>query len=209
MDNFDDLLPSQRALEDNPFANHFGGDRSSSPDPWASQFSRTQDDVYSSLPAVDVYATSFESPQEPLRIEAEDKISSVPTSPKVEKVAEPVINDPLELAAHAYDDDNESHPQTLPAGFRESRDSPPSSFNEIATIRPTEPEPFAATTTNLMASHSEFDNVHDHERHEQNARPLENQDDDDSDDDKPISQTLSKIQSEDASRAVCSLSFYL
>lgn len=212
MDSFDDLLPSQSALEDNPFATHFGGDRSSSPDPWASHFFRTQhDDVYSSLPAVDAYTPSSESPQERLSLESGDKRPSVPASPKLEKVAEPVLNDPLELAAHANDDDHEPRSDTQLSGFRQSRDSPPSSFNEIATIRPTGPEPFAATTiesTTEPISASDYDHDHDHERNEQNTRSSEGQDDDDSDDDKPISQTLSKIQSEDTGKAVCSLSFH-
>lgn len=208
MDSFDDLLPSQRGFEDNPFANPFGSDRSSSPDPWTSQYSSVQNDGYSSLPAVDAYPTSFESPQEHLSIESEDKPPSAPRSPEVEKRPEPVLNDPLESAAHANDDDNEARPETHPVGFRESRESPTSSFNEIATIRPTEPEPFATATTDLATSHSESVYDHDRERHEQNARPLENQEDDDSDDDKPISQTLNRIQSVDASRAVCSSLFY-
>lgn len=151
MDGFDDLLaPSRRALEDNPFANPFSNDRSHSPDPWASPFANTQQsDVFGSSSALDPYADSYESltissstPLDQSSEAEEDKATTPTTSPTTVKAEEQPLSDPLDSAAHANDDDDQPPPKNRLPGFRESHDSPQSTFNETATIRPTEPEQF-------------------------------------------------------------------
>jgi sorting nexin-1/2 len=158
MDGFDDLLaPSRRALEDNPFANPFSSDRSHSPDPWASPFASTQqDDAFGSSSALDPYANPYESLGAPSsrhqdqESEEGDRSTTATTSPTTTKAEELPLSDPLDSAAHANGDDDEPSPPRLP-GFRESHASPQPSFNETATIRPSEPErfdeaPVASTT---------------------------------------------------------------
>ncbi|KAJ7155346.1 Vps5 C terminal like-domain-containing protein [Mycena crocata] len=119
MDGFDDLLtPSQRSLEDNPFADPFAK-RSASPDPWTSPFARQQ--------PTDVYEYQERATTPPIEDE----------NPVVEK------NASLDPLNPTYDSDSEVSPRSPGPGFRESRESVSESdptFSEIATIRPTEPE---------------------------------------------------------------------
>lgn len=148
MDGFDDLLaPSRRVLEENPFANPISSDRSHSPDPWASPFANTQqNDVFGSS-ALDPYANPYESLTSSSTARLDDeheeggRATTATTSPTSTKVEEAPLSDPLDSAAHANDDDDEPPAHRLP-GFRESRDIPRPSFNETATIRPTESERF-------------------------------------------------------------------
>ncbi|KAK7012871.1 beta-glucan synthesis-associated [Favolaschia claudopus] len=103
MDGFDDLLAqSQSSLETNPFADPFSK-RSSSPDPWSSPFARQ--------------ASSDEDNEPP-----ETPVDEPPAS-------ESVGLNPLDgpLAPHS-------------PGFRESLPESEPGFSEIATIRPSEPE---------------------------------------------------------------------
>ncbi|KXN87413.1 Vacuolar protein sorting-associated protein vps5 [Leucoagaricus sp. SymC.cos] len=150
MDGFDDLLaPSRRDLEDNPFANPFSGDRSHSPDPWASPFTNTQQNsVFGSSSALDPYANPYASltssashHEEREEEDKEDHTTTATTSPTATKAEELPLGDPLDSAAHANDDDDEPPQPRLP-GFKQSHDSSKPSFDEIATIRPTEPERF-------------------------------------------------------------------
>lgn len=122
MDGFDDLLaPSRQALESNPFADL--GPRSGSPDPWASPYG----DVHASTNAFGENSS------------AADVFSSDPyTNPHASPTTDEPAADPLDSAHGGTDDDEEDN---RPLGFRTPgfRESV-SSFNETATIRPSEPE---------------------------------------------------------------------
>lgn len=122
MDGFDDLLaPSRQALESNPFADL--GHRSGSPDPWASPYA----DVHTS-------ANAFGENSSASEVFSSDTYSNTHASPSTE---EPTV-DPLD-SAHAATDEEEEDNRPLgfrTPGFRESV----SSFNETATIRPSEQE---------------------------------------------------------------------
>ncbi len=152
MDDFDDLLtPSRRGFEENPFANPFSNDRPHSPDPWASPFANTQQngDAFGSDAPLDPYVNPYESltSSSPTKHTHEhDKhdhtTTGTPSSPVVAKVEESPLSDPLDSAAHANEEDEEQPPPRRRPGFRESLDSSQSSFDETATIRPTEPELF-------------------------------------------------------------------
>ncbi|KAF5361888.1 hypothetical protein D9756_002350 [Leucocoprinus leucothites] len=150
MDGFDDLLtPSRRAFEENPFANPFSNDRSHSPDPWASPFANSQqDDAFGSSSALDPYANPYESlgasssTHNDVESEEGGHTAIATTSPTTTKAEELPLSDPLDLAAHAHDDDDDEQPPRQRPGFKESHGSPKSSFNETATIRPSEPEHF-------------------------------------------------------------------
>ncbi|ESK96508.1 sorting nexin 3 [Moniliophthora roreri MCA 2997] len=156
MDSFDDLLaPSRSILEDNPFSDPFSK-RSSSPDPWANPYSNHDDS--------DIYASPFSSNQ----------IDSTPTSPVIQtrsrssttteqveetenkqSVSAPALasSDPLDSAQIADDDEDDGKDIKAPSsstprtpGFRESVGHPePTTFSEIATIRPDVPEELEPT----------------------------------------------------------------
>jgi len=289
MDGFDDLLaPSRRAFEDNPFVNPFNTDRSHSPDPWASPFTNTQQNDSSPDPYADSYG-SLGAPSAHINVESEeDHTTTANASPATMKTEEMPSSDPLDSTVQV----NDAAPdQSL--GLRESHDSLKPSFNETATIRPSELEffdglPITSSTQPQAAQASHEKQVEWNQplgdmnnvkvpstgfiahppTHEPITRVLEfspplvntldgrsgidrslasltlggdtfsaggssgwggdvittewstssepilpnsavpplslqQGDNDDSDDDKPISQTLSRIQSEDPDRAVC------
>lgn len=147
MDGFDDLLaPSRQILEDNPFADPFAK-RSNSPDPWATPFASqpsASDGIGDADEATTPTTEAFSIPSDPYGQSSND-----PVSPSAELHAESPaagLSDPLDLANAALDDDDEEE-DNKPLGKRSMsprspgfRESIPSSFSEIATIRPTEPE---------------------------------------------------------------------
>ena len=143
MDGFDDLLaPSRRAFSDNPFANPFTTDRSHSPDPWASPFANTQQNAFGS--SLDPYANPYEAlgTPSPLRdAEGEENHTTTATSQATLKAEEIPSSDPLDSAVQESDEPAQS---LIP---RESRDSFKPSFNETATIRPSDPEFFDGLPT--------------------------------------------------------------
>ena len=127
MDTFDDLLaPSRQALEDNPFADPFAR-RSGSPDPWANPFASTP------LPT-ETFGHSSSTTEPSFGVEA-TRLSN----DEVPILAEHHLSDPLDSAAHNQDDEEDNKPlgRLRSPGFRESV---PSDFSEIATIRPAEPK---------------------------------------------------------------------
>lgn len=134
MDGFDDLLaPSRSALEENPFQDPFAK-RSNSPDPWSTPFAQhadsqnafTFDQDRSTTPTTTAEAT-----------ESNEHGPSSTSTPEDE-----TASDPLDSTAQTADSDDDEplHRASSPRspGFRESV---PTSFSEIATIRPSQPEP--------------------------------------------------------------------
>lgn len=162
MDGFDDLMnPSRAALEDNPFASPFG-QRSSSPDPWATPFAASDSahgfgdpttnafsdttSPFASLEPSYTSRSSFAS-DEPRTETKKEQEHHVPTP----AAATPAAVDPLDtaaaLAADEDDDDDKPLANLRTPGFRESVAPPPPApvenaqpFSETATIRPVDGE---------------------------------------------------------------------
>lgn len=146
MDGFDDLLaPSRRSFSDNPFANPFNTDRSHSPDPWASSFANTQQNVFGS--SLDPYANPYEAlgtPSPHRDAEGEENHTTTATSSPVTLKAEEMLSsDPLDSAVQ--ENDSEELAQSLI--LTESHDSLKPSFKETATIRPSGTEFFDGLPT--------------------------------------------------------------
>jgi sorting nexin-1/2 len=127
MDTFDDLLaPSRQALEDNPFADPFAR-RSGSPDPWANPFASTP-------LSTETFGHASSTAEPSLGVE-----TVRPSNDEAPSLAEHHLSDPLDSAVHNQDDEDDNKPlgRLRSPGFRESV---PSDFSEIATIRPAEPK---------------------------------------------------------------------
>ena len=179
MDGFDDLLaPSRRAFSENPFANPFTTDRPHSPDPWASPFANTQQNAFDS--SLDPYANPYEALGTPnSRRDAEggeNHTTTATTSQATLKAEEIPSSDPLDSAVQESD---ESAQSLIP---RETHDSLKPSFNETATIRPSDPEffdglPTASSAqpqpTTLSSIPSETTQT-SHENQVETNQPLEN-----------------------------------
>lgn len=136
MDGFDDLLaPSRQALESNPFADAFG-DRSSSPDPWATPFSShdVSENAFGDLNTSEHFAS------------AETSYATGFTNTPSHPTEEVPLSDPLDSAVHnasEEDDDDKPLANFRSPGFRESVQA---GFSETATIRPEHVEEFESTT---------------------------------------------------------------
>jgi sorting nexin-1/2 len=147
MDGFDDLLPSRSALEENPFEDPFAKPRSGSPDPWNSWANQHQStpDVQNPYPD----HTSFVNEDDGSASATEAVFAAGNGSLDTLEPSSSPSTDPLDSAAQTTEDDDEplrrSHGASVPQtpGFRES---PSSTFDEIATIRPTVSEELEPST---------------------------------------------------------------
>lgn len=198
MDGFDDLLaPSRHALEDNPFADPFQKDRSS-PDPWATPFAATEPQGFGS--------TSIEHSQ------SLDSYGSLSNNEFGASSSEfkPLDGSPVDAPAHTVDDDenddNEPLGRIRSPGFRQNMAA---SFLETATIRPTTTEDYPSLTSAATTIQNNFDNPSPSTWQTETQTPWQSehpipiptkiaQSDEDSDDDKPIIQTLKHYDQDDS-----------
>ncbi|KAJ7577034.1 Vps5 C terminal like-domain-containing protein [Mycena floridula] len=202
MDSFDDLLaPSRRMLEENPFSDPFAK-RSSSPDPWATPY-QADEPVATFTQEEPVEQES--AAEEPAVVAENDPLDSATLQPDDEDDNEPLGR---RLASPGF---RESVAPPPPAP--EPAQVPEPAFSEIATIRPTEPEEtipapaeplaqqpapkpvasptlptptFAAALPDTGGWQSEQDNW----SNDRPASRFPTEDENDSEDDKPIGQIV-------------------
>jgi len=201
MDGFDDLLaPSRHALEDNPFADPFAKQRRS-PDPWATPFAATDSHAFGNTSEHFSSLGSYSSSNNEFGASSSE--------------FKPLDSDPRDSPAHtADDDDDDEQPlgQLRSPGFRESI---PASFSETATIRPTTAEssflsPLDNASTGLerpvIGPSLGGDTLGGWQTETQTSWQSEHpvstptkvaQTDEDSDDDKPVMQTLKHHDQDD------------
>ena len=169
MDGFDDLLaPSQQALEDNPFADPFAKQRIS-PDPWATPFSATDSHAFGNTSEHFSSLNSYSS--------SDNNEFGAASSSEFKPLDS---HSPPQTAEDNDDDDDEPLGRMRSPGFRESipATSLPLDGETVEgwrteTQTPWQPEHPVTTPTKITQS------------------------DEDSDDDKPIMQTLKNLDQND------------